>query len=172
MTGVSDFVRRGVADPDRLFLYSSSNGASAINQLLTQTRAFRAAVSHGGVSDWLGYYRANQPRGDQTIPNFLGGRKPEDSNDLYIRISPIYQVEKISTPLLLVVGEKRQHLQAGAADTKTRWPSMRPFAKLWQARSIWWSTQVRGNEISDAAAVVEQHVRKAIEFFRSAPSNR
>src|SRR3989442_246221 len=57
MSGVDELIRLGLADPDRLFLYSSSNGASAINQLLTQTKAFRAAVSHGGVADWLGYYQ-------------------------------------------------------------------------------------------------------------------
>ena len=106
MTGIDELVHRGIADPERLFLYSSSNGASAIDQLLTQTHAFRAAVSHGGVSDWLGSYRANQQRGDETIPNFLGGRKPEDSPELYLRISPFYHVDKISTPLLLAVGEK------------------------------------------------------------------
>jgi dipeptidyl aminopeptidase/acylaminoacyl peptidase len=169
MTGVSDFVRRGVADPDRLFLYSSSNGASAINQLLTQTRAFRAAVSHGGVSDWLGYYRANQPRGDQTIPNFLGGRKPEDSNDLYIRISPIYQVEKISTPLLLVVGEKDSIPGGGSRykDAVAFYEALRKAGK--PVDLVVYPGE--GHEISDAA-VVEQHVRKAIEFFRSAPSNR
>ena len=48
MTGVNELVRSGIADRNQLFLYSSSNGASAINQLLTQTHEFRAAVSHGG----------------------------------------------------------------------------------------------------------------------------
>ena len=37
MTGVNELVRSGIADPNQLFLYSSSNGASAINQLLTQS---------------------------------------------------------------------------------------------------------------------------------------
>jgi Prolyl oligopeptidase family len=70
MTGVADLVRSGIADPKQLFLYSSSNGASAIDQLLTQTQAFRAAVSHGGVSDWLGYYQVRHPLGDEAIPGF------------------------------------------------------------------------------------------------------
>ena len=75
MTGVADLVGRGVADPDRLFLYSSSNGASAIDQLLTSTHTFRAAASHGGVSDWLSYYRANQPRGRDNNSRFSGRQK-------------------------------------------------------------------------------------------------
>ena len=124
MTGVSELVRRGVADPKRLFLYSTSNGASAIDQLLTQTRAFRTAVSHGGVADWPGYYRANQPRNDGTIPGFLGGRKPEDSPGLYHRISPIFHAEKIRTPLLLVVGEKDSIPNGGS-----RYEDARAFAE-------------------------------------------
>jgi len=57
MSGVNEFIRRGVADPDRLFLHSTTTGASSIGQLLTQTRAFRAAVAHGEVYDWLGHYQ-------------------------------------------------------------------------------------------------------------------
>ena len=91
---------------DRMFLYSFSTGASAIDQLLTQTTAFRAAVSFAGVADWLEYYRANQPRGDDTIPNFLSGKRPEDSPDLYDRISPVKHVDRIQTPLLLTIGDK------------------------------------------------------------------
>jgi hypothetical protein len=106
MTGVKELIRRGIADPDRLFLYSSSNGASAINQLLTETEVFRAAISHAGVADWLEYYQQNRSKGDETIPSFLGGRKPEDSPQLYFRISPINHVERIKTPLLLIVGSK------------------------------------------------------------------
>lgn len=105
MTGIAELVSRGIADPDQLFLYSSSNGASAINQLLTKTRTFRAAVSHAGVSNWLGYYQVRHSLGDETIAGFLGGRKPEDSPELYRRISPVYHVDKIVTPLLLVIGE-------------------------------------------------------------------
>ena len=155
--------------PGRLFLYSSSNGASAINQLLTQTSAFRAAVSHGGISDWLGYYRANQPRGDDTIPQFLGGRTPEDAYDLYIRISPIYHVEKIVTPLLLVVGEKDSITGGGSRykDAVAFYEALRKAGKQVDLTVY----HGEGHEIVNPETA-DQHVRKAIEFFRSAPSER
>lgn len=54
--------------------------------------------------------------------------------ELYRRISPVYHVNNITTPLLLVVGEKD-------------------------------SRYCEGHEIM-SDAVAEQHVRKAIEFFR------
>jgi len=164
MTGINALVRSGIADPDRLFLYSSSNGASAINQLLTQTRVFRAALSHGGVSNWLGYYQTRRPLGDETIPGFLGGRKPDDSPELYHRISPLFHVDKIVTPLLLVIGEK---------DTRFD-DTMRFYQALRRAGSpvslVTYPDE--GHELSTAARA-EQHVRKAVEFFRSsAPSTK
>ena len=144
MTGIEKLVHRGIANPEQLILYSTSNGASAIDQLLTRTHAFRAAVSHGGVSDWPGYYRANQERGDDTIPGFLGGRKPEDSPELYLRISPFYHADKIATPLLLIVGDK-DSIPGGSADTMTRKRSMRPCAK--PAALLSWSfTRVRATK--------------------------
>jgi dipeptidyl aminopeptidase/acylaminoacyl peptidase len=163
MTGIADLVRRGIADPDQLFLYSSSNGASAINQLLTQTREFRGAVSYGGVSDWLGYYQTRHPLGDETIPGFLGGRKPEDSPELYRRISPVYQADKIATPLLLVIGEK-----------DTRYDDTMKFYEALRKAGSPVSLVVypgEGHGIS-TAALAEQHVRKALEFFRSTQTPR
>ena len=158
MTGVNELVRSGIADPNQLFLYSSSNGASAINQLLTHTHVFRAAVSHGGVANWLGYYQTRRLLGDETIPGFLRGRKPEDSPELYRRISPVFQVEKISTPLLLVIGEKdtrfddtmefyRALLKAGSPVSLVTYPG-------------------EGHQLSNAM-LAEQHVQTALDFFRS-----
>jgi len=165
MTGVAELVRRGIADPEQLFLYSSSNGASSIDQLLTQTHAFRAAVSLGGVSDWLGYYRANQPGRDETIPNFLGGRRPEDSPDLYLRISPLYHVDKITTPLLLAVGEKDSIPDGGSRynDAKAFYEALRKVGS--PVDLVVYPGE--GHELL-SAAVNEQHVRRAIDFFRSA----
>lgn len=159
MTGVNELVRSGIADPNRLFLYSSSNGASAINQLLTQTHAFRAAVSHGGVANWLAYYQTRRLLGDETIPGFLGGRKPEDSPELYRRISPVFNVDKISTPLLLVIGE-----------TDTRFDDTMEFYRaLRKAGSPVSLVKYagEGHELSNAT-LAEQHVKRALEFFRSA----
>ena len=142
-----------------MFLYSTSNGASAINQILTGTRAFRAAVSHAGVADWLRYYEEQKERqADVLIAGFLGGRKPEDSPELYRRISPVYQAEKIKTPLILAVGEndirfadaQRFHealKQAGAPVTFVTYPN-------------------EGHGISNPVTA-EEHLRKAMEFFRS-----
>jgi len=159
MTGVNELVRSGIADRNQLFLYSSSNGASAINQLLTETHEFRAAVSHAGIANWLGYYQARRRLGDETIPGFLGGRKPEDSPELYRRISPVFHVDRISTPLLLVIGEKDTRFE----DTMEFYRALR---KAGSPVSLITYPGV-GHELSNAA-LAEEHVRRTLEFFRSA----
>ncbi len=164
MSGVEELVRRGHVDPDQMFLYSFSTGASAIDQLLTQTAAFRAAVSFAGVADWLGYYRANQPRGDNTIPNFLGGKRPEDSPALYDRISPVKQVDRIQTPLLLTIGDKDSIPGGGSRylDTIAFYDALRKAGG--PAELIVYRGQ--GHGITDDT-LTEQHLNKAIDYFRS-----
>jgi dipeptidyl aminopeptidase/acylaminoacyl peptidase len=164
MTGVNELVRSGIADRNQLYLYSSSNGASAINQLLTETHVFRAAVSHGGIANWLGYYHTCRRLGDETIPGFLEGRKPEDSPELYRRISPVFHVDRISTPLLLVIGEKDTRFE----DTMEFYRALRRAGNVVSLVTH----PGEGHELSNAT-LGKQHVRRALEFFRSAkPANR
>jgi dipeptidyl aminopeptidase/acylaminoacyl peptidase len=161
MSGVAELIQKGVADHERLFLYSFSNGASAIDQLLTQTHEFRAAVSGAGVSNWLGYYQLRHPAGDETIPGFLGGKTPEQYPDLYRRISPVYQVDKIVTPLLLIIGKK-----------DTRYSDTIEFYNKLRAAGRPVSLVVYPDDdhgISDSEA--EPYILKAIEFFRAADTS-
>jgi hypothetical protein len=158
MSGVGELIHRGIADPQQLFLYSASNGASAIDQLLTQTHAFRAAVSYGGVSDWLGYYEVRHQLGDETIPGFLGGRTPQDSLALYQRISPVYQADKITTPLL-VIGDK-----------DTRYSDTMRFYDVLRKLHCPVSLVVyhgEGHELSSEPRE-QEHVQRSLDFLRSA----
>jgi dipeptidyl aminopeptidase/acylaminoacyl peptidase len=167
MTGVQELVRRGDADRDRMFLYSFSTGASAIDQLLTQTTAFRAAISFAGVADWLGYYRANQARGDETIPNFLGGRKPEDSPELYDRISPVQHADRIRTPLLLVIGDKDSIPGGGSRyrDTLAFHDALRKAGS--PVELIVHPGHGHGIDARVDKNLLAEHVEKAIDYFRS-----
>jgi dipeptidyl aminopeptidase/acylaminoacyl peptidase len=110
MSGVNELIRQGVADPDRLFLYGYSNGSTAVDQILAHTKVFKAAVSGSGVADWLVWYQERFSTAADFVASFLGGRRPEDSAELYRRISPFYQADKIKTPLLLAVGDKDTRL--------------------------------------------------------------
>ena len=109
LLGVDQLVREAIADPERLALYSFSTGASAVDLLLTKTNRFKAAISAGGVADWLHYY-LERPSDDATIPGMLEGQTPWDAPELYRALSPVYQADRIHTPLLLEVGDKDNFL--------------------------------------------------------------
>ncbi|HTG74359.1 MAG TPA: prolyl oligopeptidase family serine peptidase [Terriglobia bacterium] len=158
MSGVDELIRRGIADPDRLFLYGFSNGASSVNQLLTQTQRFRAAVSAGGVADWLVWYRERFATAGDFIAQFLGGHRPEDSLDLYRRISPFYQVHKISTPLLLAIGDKDTRLP----DTTRFYEALRAAG----APATLVTYPGDGHGLSRAST--EDYLRRTLSLFRSA----
>jgi len=124
----------------------AANGCdiNSLNELGTKTRA--------------GHYQLRHPLGDETIPGFLGGRKPEDSPELYRRISPVYQVDKIKTPLLLVIGEKDTRYN----DTMEFYAALR---KVGSPVSLL-VYPGEGHGIS-TPALADQHVQRALEFFRS-----
>ena len=109
LSGVDKLIQMGIADPERLGLFSSSTGASAIDLLLTKTTRFKAAISASGVADWISYYLL-RPSDDDTIPDMLEGRTPWDAPDLYRTLSPVFQANRIHTPLLLAVGDKDTRL--------------------------------------------------------------
>ena len=80
-----------------------------INYLLTRTTRFKVAVSFAGVSDWFHYFLLRDVD-DWTIPDMLKGRTPFDDLQTYLSLSPIYHLDKVTTPLMLVIGDKDQRL--------------------------------------------------------------
>jgi dipeptidyl aminopeptidase/acylaminoacyl peptidase len=70
---------------------------------ITQTHRFRAAVAGAGLSDWLSYYGENGI--DQwMIPYF--GASVYDDPAVYAKSSPINYVKNVTTPTLIVVGDR------------------------------------------------------------------
>ena len=136
--------------------------ASAIDQLLTVTTVFRAAVAHGGVADWQGYYNVRHALGDETIPGFLGGRTPVDSPALYRSISAINHVDRIKTPLMLVVGEQDQ---PRFDDTQHFYDALIKAGS--PAKLVVYKGE--GHQITSVELGVK-HIGQAIDFFRAAPS--
>jgi dipeptidyl aminopeptidase/acylaminoacyl peptidase len=106
MTGIDAVIARGVVDPDRMCLYGFSNGGGAVTLALTRTSRFKCAVSTSGVAaDWAFSFFMSE---SSFFPDLLGGRTPWDDPDAYIKLSPVFHVNKITTPLLLVVGDEEE----------------------------------------------------------------
>jgi len=98
--GVDALVRDGIADPKRLTIGGYSYGSYLTNWLITQTTRFNAALSGGGavehVADW----------GLTDIPvanvYFFGGF-PWQVPSLYEKEAAIFQLDKVRTPIHIVV---------------------------------------------------------------------
>jgi formylglycine-generating enzyme required for sulfatase activity len=113
--GVNALIKRKLVDPKRLALQGWSNGAILTNVLITRTKRYRAAVSGAGtteyVSDW-----ASCEFGD-AFDRFYLSKSPLEDLRLYVRKSPFYHLDAVTTPTLILFGTEDRvvHPQQGWA---------------------------------------------------------
>ncbi|HLI76375.1 MAG TPA: S9 family peptidase [Acidobacteriaceae bacterium] len=70
---------------------------------VTQTHRFKAAVAGAGLADWLSYYGENSI--DQWMIPFFGASVYDDPA-VYARSSPITYIKNVTTPTLVIVGDR------------------------------------------------------------------
>lgn len=101
-------IAKGFVDPKRVGIQGHSWGAYQINYLITHTHQFRAAEAgasmanmvsgYGGIRWGAGISRAFQyEHGQSRI-----GATPWERPDLYLENSPIFRVDKVTTPYLTI----------------------------------------------------------------------
>ncbi len=99
MTAVDALVRRGVADPERLYVAGYSYGGYMTSWTVGHTDRFRAAVVGAPVSDLISSF------GEGDIPRFdmveIGGA-PWEEPDAYRDRSPVTYLPNVRTPVLLL----------------------------------------------------------------------
>jgi dipeptidyl aminopeptidase/acylaminoacyl peptidase len=103
LMGVDQLIADGIADPKRLNVGGYSFGGFLTNWLITKTTRFNAALSGAGdiehVSGW----------GTMDLPllvSYLHGGFPWLVPGIYQHESPIYNLDKVRTPTLIVTGDK------------------------------------------------------------------
>ncbi|HEY3839987.1 MAG TPA: prolyl oligopeptidase family serine peptidase, partial [Bryobacteraceae bacterium] len=103
MSGVDEVIRRGVADPQRMGLHGFSNGGGVVGYLVTRTNRFRCAVWASGVyPDWI---LPALIQTDSTLSIFEGGADVWDEPETYVKLSAVYHLKNVTTPMLLAVGD-------------------------------------------------------------------
>ena len=103
--GRDDLVASGVADPERVAIAGASWGGYVTLQAIgTVPDGWRAAVAVVPVADYLAAYE-DESEGLQAFDRSLFGGGPDEVPDLYRERSPITHVERVRTPVLLMVGE-------------------------------------------------------------------
>jgi dipeptidyl aminopeptidase/acylaminoacyl peptidase len=104
LSGVDNLIGHGIVDADRMALYGFSNGAGIVNYLVTRTSRFKCAVSVSGVlADWPG---AALLRPTFNVADYEGGATLWDATAEYIRLSPVFFLDKVTTPMLLAGGDE------------------------------------------------------------------
>jgi dipeptidyl aminopeptidase/acylaminoacyl peptidase len=102
MAGVDELLKRGYIDDKRLGVTGGSGGGLLTNWTIGQTTRFAAAVSQRDIASWTDWWYS----ADFTLfqPSWFKAPPFEDPEDYRAR-SPITYINKVQTPLMLILGE-------------------------------------------------------------------
>ena len=110
LPGVNQVIDMGVADPARLGVMGHSFGGYSTLSLIVMTNRFKAAMDASGIGDLVGFYGEMQKDGAafgvsvaEQGPGSMGGT-PWAVRDRYIANSPVFDLDRVETPLLIVQG--------------------------------------------------------------------
>ncbi len=115
LPGVDRAIEMGIADPERLGVMGHSYGGYCTLVLIAQTTRFKAAISSGGYGNLIGSY-GHMRRDGSTYGESKLGSTPWESRDRYIENSPVFYLDRIQTPLLLLHGELDNAVPSFLAD--------------------------------------------------------
>lgn len=112
LPGVNKLIEMGLADPERLGVVGVSYGGYSTVSLLVQTTRFKAAVEVDGYGDLVGSYGEMDQNGaafgvsiNEHGQGLMGG-PPWEQTMRYIENSPVFFLDRIETPLLIVHGSE------------------------------------------------------------------
>ncbi len=103
LAGVDHVVHAGIADPERLGVCGWSYGGYLTAWAVTQTDRFKAAIAGASITNWVSFH------GTSDIPAFdevFYRANPYDVDGPYITFSPIFEVDRVTTPTLFLHGER------------------------------------------------------------------
>ena len=109
LPGVSKVVEMGIADPERVGVMGHSQGGFATLALLVQTSRFKVAMAADGWGDSTAYYGILSEDGtayQYGQAEWQLGATPWQRPTTYIQNSPMYYLDRVTAPLLLVHGSE------------------------------------------------------------------
>jgi dipeptidyl aminopeptidase/acylaminoacyl peptidase len=111
MPGIDRAIELGVADPARIGIMGHSYGGYSVLALIVQSRRFKAAVVRAGIGDLISAYGQLSPDGTNYLLPWaergqgrMGGT-PWEVRERYIENSPVFYLDRVETPVLIVQGE-------------------------------------------------------------------
>jgi dipeptidyl aminopeptidase/acylaminoacyl peptidase len=119
LPAVDKAIDLGIADPKRLAVFGQSYGGYSTYGLVTQTNRFQAAIALAGLSDLVSLYGIfdardryepfpHEDRFRQSIAETgqtRMGNPPWKDWGRFLRNSPLFYVDRVQTPLLIIQGD-------------------------------------------------------------------
>jgi dipeptidyl aminopeptidase/acylaminoacyl peptidase len=102
MAAVDQAIAMGVADPERLGVGGWSYGGILTNYVITKTNRFKAAISGASEVNYTANYGHDHYQRQWEAELGL----PWRNVDLWVKLSPFFQVERITTPTLVMCGQQ------------------------------------------------------------------
>lgn len=103
MSGVDTLIERGIADPKRMGFGGWSYGGYLTAWAITQTDRFQAAVAGAAITNWLSFHGTSYLcRWDELHYN----ANPYERDGVYDKFNPINFIDRVTTPTLILHGEK------------------------------------------------------------------
>ncbi len=128
LAAVDHAVSLGLADPARLGILGLSYGGFMVNWLVgAEPGRFRAAVSENGVTNQLNDWANSDSGPEYDRMALLGDPLSEEGVRRLWRQSPLRQVTRIRTPLLMLQGES--DLRCPAADNEQLFVALRHLGR-------------------------------------------
>jgi dipeptidyl aminopeptidase/acylaminoacyl peptidase len=100
LAAVDHVIAMGVADPDRLGVGGWSYGGILTNYAITKSTRFKAAISGASESNYFADYGTDHYQYEWETELGLPWKNPE----LWMRLSPWFQAERVTTPTLFLCG--------------------------------------------------------------------
>jgi dipeptidyl aminopeptidase/acylaminoacyl peptidase len=101
--GVDALIAKGLVDPAKLGVMGWSNGAILTMALITKSTRWKAAAAGAGGSEWVADW--GMCEFGHAFDRYYFGKSPLEDPQLYIKMAPFYQFDKIRTPTLLFQGD-------------------------------------------------------------------
>ena len=99
-------------DPAHVGCIGASYGGFMTQYLQTKTDIFAAAISHAGISDHTSYWGEGY-WGYSYSEVSMAGSYPWTDRHLYVDQSPLFNADKINTPILFLHGNKDNNVPVG-----------------------------------------------------------
>jgi dipeptidyl aminopeptidase/acylaminoacyl peptidase/tetratricopeptide (TPR) repeat protein len=101
MAAVDHVVAMGVADPARLGVGGWSYGGILTDVVITRTGRFKAAISGASMADHFAGYGTDHYQYEWEKELGLPWKNPQ----LWLRLSPFFRIDKVTTPTLVLGGQ-------------------------------------------------------------------